>query len=295
MKKAFTLIELLVVIAIIAILAAILFPVFAQAKEAAKKTSCLSNLKQNATAVLLYNNDYDDSFAQSIYGVTTVAGDPFPGLVHPGTGQVVFSFFDALLPYTKNLDIYTCPSAPKAIQWKALLGAVGLQTPTGGIVNAGFAPNFALFEDPAVAPTLGDADGVVNQSGVPNSANTVMFYDAKNVVSSPTATATANSEVNCVAATNQGCGGAQPGGLPNYSSITGAGIFSAQNFPGTARHSGGLNVNFVDGHARFVKGNTYLQGTAPDKNFSGATNVINVYNFPNDLNGISDVVAEGKP
>ena len=59
-SKAFTLIELLVVIAIIAILAAILFPVFAQAKLAAKKTSDLSNLKQNMLAVLMYSNDADD-------------------------------------------------------------------------------------------------------------------------------------------------------------------------------------------------------------------------------------------
>ncbi len=61
MRKAFTLIELLVVIAIIAILAAILFPVFAQAKEAAKKTTSVSNMRQVGTAMLLYLGDYDDT------------------------------------------------------------------------------------------------------------------------------------------------------------------------------------------------------------------------------------------
>ena len=62
MRKAFTLIELLVVIAIIAILAAILFPVFAQAKAAAKRSACLSNMKQVGTGLYLYAGDYDDTF-----------------------------------------------------------------------------------------------------------------------------------------------------------------------------------------------------------------------------------------
>ena len=61
-KRGFTLIELLVVIAIIAILAAILFPVFAQAREKARQTACLSNAKQIGTAVMLYAQDYDESF-----------------------------------------------------------------------------------------------------------------------------------------------------------------------------------------------------------------------------------------
>ncbi len=68
-QSGFTLIELLVVIAIIAILAAILFPVFAQAKEAAKKTSCLSNLKQIGTAMVLYETDFDDSFPNTRNGL----------------------------------------------------------------------------------------------------------------------------------------------------------------------------------------------------------------------------------
>src|SRR3954447_11426384 len=65
--RAFTLIELLVVIAIIAILAAILFPVFAQAREKARATACLSNQKNIATGIMLYAQDYDDNIIQTIY------------------------------------------------------------------------------------------------------------------------------------------------------------------------------------------------------------------------------------
>jgi prepilin-type N-terminal cleavage/methylation domain-containing protein len=92
MKKAFTLIELLVVIAIIAILAAILFPVFAQAKLAAKKTADLSNMKQNMTAVLIYSNDADD-------------------LIPPSLEYETYIFAARVLPYTKSRDIFKNPAA----------------------------------------------------------------------------------------------------------------------------------------------------------------------------------------
>ena len=88
MKKAFTLIELLVVIAIIAILAAILFPVFAQAKAAAKKTSSLSNVKELALGSIMYSNDYDDTNMVAIVSLTNADGSWFrdvywPTLVNP--------------------------------------------------------------------------------------------------------------------------------------------------------------------------------------------------------------------
>src|SRR5450432_2755109 len=103
-KKGFTLIELLVVIAIIAILAAILFPVFAQAKAAAKKASCLSNLRQLGTATLMYLNDYD--YPQSVYSLDAKI-DPGTGvgILIPGSGDHVFTVYDALLPYMKNVQI----------------------------------------------------------------------------------------------------------------------------------------------------------------------------------------------
>ncbi|MBC8064635.1 MAG: prepilin-type N-terminal cleavage/methylation domain-containing protein [Chlorobia bacterium] len=91
-RQGFTLIELLVVIAIIAILAAILFPVFARAKLAAKKTADLSNVKQNMTAVLIYTNDYDDMIAPSI------EYEPYV-------------FAARILPYTKNRDIFKNPAS----------------------------------------------------------------------------------------------------------------------------------------------------------------------------------------
>ncbi|MDX1934751.1 MAG: DUF1559 domain-containing protein [Capsulimonadales bacterium] len=96
--NAFTLIELLVVIAIIAILAAILFPVFAQAREKARQISCLSNLKQMGLAYVMYNQDYDET------GPTIDGGDWIPGVNRS-------SEYMKLFPYIKSADLYRCPSA----------------------------------------------------------------------------------------------------------------------------------------------------------------------------------------
>ncbi|MCW5936566.1 MAG: prepilin-type N-terminal cleavage/methylation domain-containing protein [Fimbriimonadaceae bacterium] len=99
-SKAFTLIELLVVIAIIAILAAILFPVFAQAKQSAKNTVCLSNAKQIALAVKLYQGDADDNMP-IFYAYNTEPGPKDP--LHKGTERL-------LLPYSKSKDIFLSPN-----------------------------------------------------------------------------------------------------------------------------------------------------------------------------------------
>ncbi len=74
MRKGFTLIELLVVIAIIAILAAILFPVFARAREKARATSCLSNVKEITLGLLMYSSDYDGRYPQDVYVVSGLSG-----------------------------------------------------------------------------------------------------------------------------------------------------------------------------------------------------------------------------
>ena len=95
-RKGFTLIELLVVIAIIAILAAILFPVFARAREKARQTSCLSNLKQLGTSVLMYAQDYDEMYPLDL---STGAADQVPG-----------TWPNRVMPYVKNNQLFKCAS-----------------------------------------------------------------------------------------------------------------------------------------------------------------------------------------
>ncbi len=128
-QRGFTLIELLVVIAIIAILAAILFPVFARAKAKARQTSCLSNVKQIAVAVMMYMSDWDDYFPMAeISEKGAYYGEP--PIYHPDTGEEMALhqkkwFWDTwyqppwrddlmrpgglMTPYVQNLDILVCP------------------------------------------------------------------------------------------------------------------------------------------------------------------------------------------
>ena len=122
-RSAFTLIELLVVIAIIAILAAILFPVFAQAKEAAKKTSAISNSKQTATAVVLYGADYDDLYPHAWAPIMATGGyywdtdSPIPeDWFAPRAGwdprEDAMQWGNSTQPYRKNYALLEHPGLP---------------------------------------------------------------------------------------------------------------------------------------------------------------------------------------
>ncbi len=106
-NKGFTLIELLVVIAIIAILAAILFPVFARAREKARQTQCLSNVKETMLAVNMYAQDYDETLPR----LNTDVGSSGYELPNGSTYNGQYMLWHTILyPYTKNYQIWSCPS-----------------------------------------------------------------------------------------------------------------------------------------------------------------------------------------
>jgi len=145
--RGFTLIELLVVIAIIAILAAILFPVFARAREAARKATCISNLKQIALAAIMYAQDYDEvlpiacatGFQHTSHAVDpaneqiTVADALAAGLGSKDYWQLP----DLLRPYVKSIDIFECPTlvrryAPFKVQQEVLTSG-----PARGVLKVG--------------------------------------------------------------------------------------------------------------------------------------------------------------
>lgn len=147
-QKGFTLIELLVVIAIIAILAAILFPVFAQAREKARAISCLSNSRQLASANYMYTQDYDETLLPAANYA-----------VNPPT-----IWIEAIIPYIKNEQIFLCPSASGArfpASWSLRnFAPLGYNSQTGidprGLESPTSTMSLAALEEPARAVLIAD-------------------------------------------------------------------------------------------------------------------------------------------
>lgn len=150
-RNGFTLIELLVVIAIIAILAAILFPVFARAREKARQASCLSNAKQQGLAMMMYVQDYDEVLPLYWWG------------------EDVGYWLTVLQPYIKNWNIFVCPSATSLRApgpgWEGSGGYGYNYYYCGGWVGHG---PYALseFEEPANTVLIGEQNNLINRANV---------------------------------------------------------------------------------------------------------------------------------
>lgn len=219
-RLGFTLIELLVVIAIIAILAAILFPVFAQAREAARKTQCISNCKQIGTGINMYAQDYDETLPSLVFNNTNP-------LFASGWG--FSAWVEMIQPYVKNYNLFSCPDGG---QNGYLIGPAGNQHNVHygyneWIESAGSGWN-------SLASLSNGPNGPADISLVADSAFAGIYNDWSG--------ATWTS-----------------GPAPRAGNFGLARLLCAGGFDGTntciGRHSdNGVSVVFADGHAKFING-----------------------------------------
>ncbi|MCC6442628.1 MAG: prepilin-type N-terminal cleavage/methylation domain-containing protein [Armatimonadetes bacterium] len=230
-KRGFTLIELLVVIAIIAILAAILFPVFAQAREKARAISCMSNCKQIGNAFMMYVQDYDEH---------TTIDLGASGLMTTAEGQQIaeIRYESALYPYTKSIAIYVCPSNGHKCQGGDCKRAWHFEemfrniTPGYGMNACINGRSFAAIKSPA---------------------STLAFADSwHEICSCPRA----------VAWPEGGCC------FPGVSaSFCGTADNPAIDKSKATRHQGGSNIIFADGHAKWFKAEAIWDARGNDKSY----------------------------
>lgn len=226
-RRAFTLIELLVVIAIIAILAAILFPVFAQAKEAAKKTVDLSNQKQIMTGILMYVSDNDDCTCRTHHD-----------LEPPETIADLYTWYQPLQPYIKNSEVFHDPSmsdTPTLFPYPVTL-ANWKTYRTDYLINGFFAHgvNMGSFSRPAEQIVIGE-----RHAGI-------AFFDYHPWESAPD-------------------GSWERGFLDGSGYQIGDADSDTQipDLKNIGRHTGGNNYAFCDGHAKWFKFAQTLDKTLP--------------------------------
>lgn len=247
-RRGFTLIELLVVIAIIAILAAILFPVFAQAREKARQAACISNTKQIGTAVMLYVQDYDELFPFSDNFAIVIPNSPVQG------GYQYWG--DAIAPYVRNGGQSTHPTL------KGGTGNYGpyQRCPTVGNWWTGYAYNVELGYYPS--GQLGSVSTAANRNGVSLASlnrpadlicvldNQPMYSWLRNVLGRDDAASQIIHYRWVPTSAVTTC-------MTNYDWPDSARLFGPSRAPGgevpSARHNGGINAAFCDGHSKWIK------------------------------------------
>jgi prepilin-type N-terminal cleavage/methylation domain-containing protein/prepilin-type processing-associated H-X9-DG protein len=239
-RRAFTLIELLVVIAIIAILAAILFPVFARARENARRASCLSNLKQIGLGVMMYTQDYDEKYPPTYI---TTTQNPSPTGAKPWSNGVWF-WEEIIYPYTKSTQIYFCPSA-------------NVTTTTPYEYNYG-ANQLVLYPTP------------ISMASVTSAAGTYMIMDAGGYDPSPVAGPGGTGKG--VLASN----GWRylPGAYKNAGVACLAGQTYTADCQSEGRHFDGVNMAFADGHAKWLKSVTVIREA---QNYNASTHAASAW------------------
>jgi prepilin-type N-terminal cleavage/methylation domain-containing protein/prepilin-type processing-associated H-X9-DG protein len=218
----FTLIELLVVIAIIAILASILFPVFAQAREKARQTSCLSNMKQIGLGLMQYTQDYDETLAGNDISVEGIGFDL--GFMQPNTGANYTrrNWARDTQPYVKNLQVLVCPNAQPRSLGSGGATSVYKETDVPGGGNASYLLN-QITSTKALAV-------------IPAPANIVYLQEYAYI--SRTAQCRPRRVTDPVS-----------GYTPDYT-----GTYQEFNHPFyNAMHNGGGNRLYCDGHAKWTK------------------------------------------
>jgi prepilin-type N-terminal cleavage/methylation domain-containing protein/prepilin-type processing-associated H-X9-DG protein len=276
-RRAFTLIELLVVIAIIAILAAILFPVFAQAKDAAKKTTSLSNLNQIGKASILYQSDNEDFMPLYVasYCDSNRIQNPLDPNDKPGgsTGIGRRPMWQALLyPYTKSWDVYSSPADTAA----STNPQVKFHNISYGY-NYGYLSKLEVTADPSGCGQTQWFSGK-SATSVARPAEIVAFGDGGG--RSFTAASTLGSMINPPdgwPSTEYFYGPVEVGWGKNcqnyFNAAQGNGTGKWADTDGNAtRHAGGANYAFVDGHSKYGKPGEMAKGTNWNPNIS-CTNI----------------------
>jgi prepilin-type N-terminal cleavage/methylation domain-containing protein/prepilin-type processing-associated H-X9-DG protein len=270
-RRGFTLIELLVVIAIIAILAAILFPVFAQARESARKASCLSNTKQLGLGVMMYVQDYDEMYPCNSWDTPFIPTTDHESrsAVYPSAVQWVWR----TMPYIKNKQIFVCLSDPAGGKngWRGYWvppGTPSCDDAWGVPTPISYGHNQHLFGYGG-APAIGVCGAGPCCFGPP--PDWAAYYQPKGLAAVPSPASTYMiadygrgfmetwwiNNLRASAYTDVYNESAPGGGATADSTEPWA---SRRLLPGVHRHQLGTNITFADGHAKWRGGHAVTSG-----------------------------------